>query len=645
MNPSPESVPPSDIPVEQAAEFYRSLFENRHTVMLLLDPQDGRILDANPAAVAFYGWGREALCGKCLPDLECGLAPELLATLSVAREVGDLPVNGRHQLADGTARDVEMFSGLIHLEGRELLHVILHDITNRRAMEEKLYLRSGALDAAANVIVITDSQGNIEWANKAFQNHTGYSFEEAIGRNPRSLVKSGKQKPEFYKKLWKTIQAGKVWSGELVNRRKDGSLVTEEMTITPLRDEQGAIRHFVAVKQDISERKRLEEQFLRAQRMESIGTLAGGIAHDINNVLAPILLAVDMLMLDEENADRLQMLATIAHSAQHGADLVRQVLAFSRGLDGEKIQVNLRHIAKEIEGVVHDTFPKNITFQLLCDRDIWGVEADPTQMHQVLMNLCVNARDAMLNGGTLTVSLRNVVLDELYVGMNPLSREGPHLLVEVMDDGTGMSKEVKDRIFDPFFTTKEPGRGTGLGLPTVMSIVRGHDGFMTVYSEPNCGATFKVYLPAMLEAKSEPITPEVADPIPMGRGETILVVDDEENIRKVTSHTLERMGYRVLTAAHGAEAVQLFVQHKSRVAAVLMDMMMPVMDGHAAIVALQAIEPTVKVICSSGHASDGGISKAIHLGIQNFIPKPYTAEALARKIAAVVRGTPAGPSA
>jgi CheY-like chemotaxis protein len=371
---------------------------------------------------------------------------------------------------------------------------------------------------------------------------------------------------------------------------------------------------------------------LRAQRLESLGTLAGGIAHDLNNILAPILMSIELLREDETRPDRLDLLATVASSAERGADMVRQVLSFARGVPGTKTATDLRHVGRDVGRILRDTFPKNIEIELRFAEALWPLAADATQMHQVLMNLCVNARDAMPHGGKLELRIDNVMVDQDYADVTPSSSPGPHVLIEVTDSGVGILPEHQARLFEPFFTTKEvgSGSGSGLGLPTVHTIVRGHGGFITVYSEAGKGATFRVYLPAIAESAVAEKMEIDQRALPRGHGEGVLVVDDEPNVREMVRRILERFGYHVHLAANGAEAVALYAQLHSEIAVVLTDMSMPVMDGPATILALRALDPAVRIIGTSGLAANGQAAKAMQAGVRHFVPKPYTAETLLR---------------
>lgn len=531
------------------------------------------------------------------------------------------------------------FSISVYCPEKDHFATVFDDITERRRAETRLQLQSSALEAAANAIVITDNKGVLEWANAAFTTYTGYSVAEAVGKSP-NLLKSGRNDESFYRKLWSTISTGKVWQGELINRRKDGTLYTEAMTITPLKVIGEEITHYIAVKEDITERKKLEAQYLRVQRMESIGTLAGGIAHDLNNVLAPILMAVELLRDKIADQADLDVLATLESSAQHGAELVRQVLGFARGIEGERISVNLNHVLNDVQKIIRDTFPKNIHFSFAPSRNLWTVTGDPTQLQQVLTNLCVNALDAMPEGGNLSVSMENAVIDDVYAGMNPDSKLGDYVMVKMADTGIGIPPKILERIFEPFFTTKEIGKGTGMGLSTTLAIVKSHGGFITVYSEMGKGSTFKVYLPANTASKALETGATTHGELPRGNGELVLVVDDTEHIRVIAQKTLERFGYRVLLAANGAEAIAACAQHREAIDIVLTDMAMPVLDGAATLAALRVLNPRIQAIASSGLTVNGENAQALAAGFKHFIAKPYTAEAMLKILAEALREQP-----
>ncbi|GAB4368925.1 MAG: response regulator [Elainellaceae cyanobacterium] len=396
----------------------------------------------------------------------------------------------------------------------------------------------------------------------------------------------------------------------------------------PIRDQAGEPDRVVGIAEDMTEKKLLEAQFLRAQRLESLGTLASGIAHDFNNILTPILAAAQLLPLklpglDERNQ---QLLKLIEDSTKRGADLVKQILAFARGVEGTRIPLQVGYLLVELVQVAQRTFPKTIEIRThIPIAELWTVAADATQLHQVFMNLCVNARDALPQGGILTLSAENVVVDEAYARMNLEAHTGSYVVVTVSDTGTGIAPEVLDRIFDPFFTTKEPGKGTGLGLSTALGIVKNHGGFINVHSEVGQGTQFKVYLPTVAEA----VFPEVTEPPPLnGHQELILIVDDESLIQQITKTALEDHNYTTLLASDGIEAIALYAEHKQQIKAVLMDMMMPSMDGLTAIRTLQKLNPQIKVIATSGFASSSQLTEAVRIGVKAFLPKPFTAKEL-----------------
>ncbi len=413
--------------------------------------------------------------------------------------------------------------------------------------------------------------------------------------------------------------------------RPDGSERWVHSRGFPIRDAAGNIWRVAGLTEDITEKRKLESQLLRAQRTESLGTLASGIAHDLNNVLAPILLSVELLRMEMPPERRAALLATLETSAKRGAGMVKQVLMFARGVEGERVPLKPEQLLREIEHIIRETFPRTITIRTEVAADCSSVLGDLTQLQQALLNLCVNSRDAMADGGQLMLSAANLMLDEHFVATNPGARTGPHVVLQVSDTGSGIPASIMDRIFDPFFTTKEVGKGTGLGLSTLQAIVKSHGGFVSVYSEPRRGTTFKLYLPAVGEAASQPRAPANTD-LPRGNGELVLIADDEEPIRNVARSTLEAFGYRVLVAADGAEAVALFAQYSDDIALLLTDMMMPIMDGPTTIAAIGHIRPGMRVIASSGLTSMRELARDVPSTVKYHLQKPYTADKLLRMV-------------
>lgn len=619
--------------LEESRADYRDLFENMasgyaHCRMIYEDgrPHDLLLLRVNSAFGAITGM--QEVTGRtwrqCAPD--DAINPERLAVYARVAETG-VPAS----FEDFFKVPGKWLSLAVHSPRKGEFVVIFDDITARRTAEATLRLQGAALAAAANAIVITDQQGRIEWVNPAFSSATGYTAEEAIGHNPRELIKSGRHDTAFYRRLWNTILSGAVWRGEIMNRRKNGSLLTENMTITPVMNAKGDIEHFVAIKEDITAQKQMEEQMLRSQRLESVGRLASGLAHDLNNILSPVMLAPPILREVITDPAVLTIVDSVENSARRGAGIIKQLLAFGRGSDAHRAPLMIRSLVNEMAKLIAETFPKNIICQTHVPPEVLLVNGDSTQLHQLLMNLCVNARDAMPAGGRLTISLSRVVVDEAVADANPKAHPGPHALLSVADTGTGIPPEHLDRIFDPFFTTKPLGEGTGLGLSTAIGIVHGHQGFIDVRSVVGAGTEFRIYLP-LAEAAHMHTAPVAEDSLPQGGGETVLVVDDEESIRKVAGHILEQNGYRPLMAAHGRDAMALFKRHRSEIRAVLTDLMMPEMDGAVLIESLRAAGCRVPVIVMSGYLSQPELKRAVEAQAQEFLAKPCTAADLMKAL-------------
>jgi PAS domain S-box-containing protein len=503
--------------------------------------------------------------------------------------------------------------------GLETLNQSLAEV---RASELKLAEQAALLDQTNDGILVSDLQGVILFWNRGAERLFGWSAAEAIGRRVSELLRL--DQAQLRPAAEAVINQGS-WVGHLEKRSRDGKLITVDCSWTLLRDAHGNPKSILATDTDITERKEMEAKFLRAQRLESIGTLAGGIAHDLNNLLSPIFVGLDLLKLSPRNADDQRVLQLMEQSSTRATALVRQVLSFARGEEGARVSVHIRYVAREVAAIVRSTFPRNITLQVDCASDLWLVHADPTQLNQILLNLCVNARDAMPEGGRLTLSARNVEVDAQFAALSHQGAPGPYVLVEVADTGTGIPREIIDKIFDPFFTTKERGKGTGLGLSTVLGIARAHGGFVNVYSEPGQGSVFKVYLPAATAPCDAPAGMLTESVPPFGGdGKTILLVEDEEIIREVTQHALELAGYQVIAANDGAQAFALFHANRSKIELILTDMMMPIMDGAALVAAIRRADSNVAVIAASGLNDHNNQIKAATAGITHFLCKPYT---------------------
>lgn len=502
----------------------------------------------------------------------------------------------------------------------------LTDITGRKQAEQKIREQAALINIASDAIFVRDLANRIIFWNQGAERLYGWSGEEVLGKNASTILYR-ELSPRIGEVLQVVFEQGE-WQGELHKVKKSGDAVIVATRLTLVRDESGQPQSILSVDTDITEKKQLEAQFLRAQRMESLGTLASGIAHDFNNILTPILTAAQLLPLKLPNLDQQSqhMLKLIEDSTKRGADLVKQILAFARGVEGKRVPLQVRHLLSEVMQVARQTFPKAIEIHRnIPAADLWTVSADATQLHQVFMNLCVNARDAMPNGGILSLSAENVCVDEAYTRVNLEAHIGSYVAVTISDTGVGIPEKLLERIFDPFFTTKEMGKGTGLGLSTVLGIVKNHGGFIKVQSQVGQGTEFKVYLPAIDETIAVQSEEEL---LFAGLQELVLIVDDEPLIRQVTSAALVAHNYKTLLASNGMEAIALYAEHSHDINVVLMDIMMPSMDGLTAIRTLQQLNPTVKIIATSGLASNSQLTEESGIKVTAFLSKPYTAKEL-----------------
>jgi PAS domain S-box-containing protein len=508
---------------------------------------------------------------------------------------------------------------------------IRFDITQQKQAEEQTREQAALLDLTSDAIILRDFENRILFWNHGAENIYGWKMEEALDKNINELIYKNIS-PELEVARQTVVEQGE-WQGELEKINKLGQEVTVQSRWTLVRDEAGNPKSILAVDTDITEKKLLEGQFLRAQRLESLGTLASGIAHDLNNILTPILAIAQLLPfklphLDAQNQRLLQMLQD---SSKRGSDLVSQILSFARGAEGKRTTIQSGHLLLEVGRVVKQTFPKSIAVhENVTPPELWMVSADATQLHQVFMNLCINARDAMPEGGTLGLEAKNIRLDANYARMHLNAKEGPYVAIKITDTGMGIEAGVLDRIFEPFFTTKELGKGTGLGLSTVMTIVKQHDGFITVYSKANTGTCFTVYLPA-LESVDIDQSPENLEVL-AGNGELILVIDDEASIREITRVSLETHNYQVITACDGIDAFSVYAEHKQSVSMIILDLMMPLLDTSTIIRTLRRMNPQVQIIAMSGLAPNQAIAKSEDTAIQAFLQKPFTAYELLRTI-------------
>ena len=471
--------------------------------------------------------------------------------------------------------------------------------------------------------------------NQGAERIYGWTKDEIQGKNLQDLFcpKNAIQQEVIG---LKTVVDRGTWQGELRKKNKSGREIIVASRWTLMLDADGQPKSLLVVETDITERKQLEEQFFRTQRLESIGTLAGGIAHDLNNILTPILTATQLLKgkFAQDPERHPQMLDIIEKNAQRGSALVKQVLSFARGFKGERTILQVKHLITEIIQIAKQTFPKSIEFSTHIPEDLWTVSGDTTQLHQVLMNLVVNARDAMPGGGLLTIAAENIFIDKTYTRMNIDAKEGHYIVIAVTDTGLGMFPEIVDRIFEPFFTTKEVGAGTGLGLSTVLGIVKSHNGFVTVSSQLHKGSRFKVFLPSL---ESPQVSSLEQLEITPGNGELILIVDDEDQIRHIAQMILENNNYRTMTASNGIEALTIYAEYKQEISIVLMDIMMPQMDGVTTIRTMQTMNPDLQVIACSGLGNIELLPQSDDKKVQGVLFKPYTANDLLHSLNQVMK--------
>jgi len=501
----------------------------------------------------------------------------------------------------------------------------------RKAKEAELDRVMMAIEQAGEVIMITDPAGTIQYVNPAFETVTGYAREEAVGKTP-GILKSGRQDQTFYQNLWETITSGRIWQGRMVNQRKDGTLYTEDATISPVFDAAGKIINYVGVKRDVTAHLELTAQLQQAQKMESVGRLAGGVAHDFNNKLTVMLGYTQMVMESLGKGDpKYGDLQEVMNAGQQSVAIVRQLLAFARKQIIAPEVLELNETVQDMVKMLRRLIGEDIALVWSPGHDLWQVKMDPSQLDQILANLCVNARDAISRVGKVTIETRNVVLDAHYCADHAGFVPGDYVMLGVSDNGCGMDKETLANAFEPFFTTKEVSKGTGLGLSTVYGIVKQNDGFVNIYSEPGKGTTFKMYLPRYSEEpeeKSEVVPTE----IPLGHGETILVVEDEASVLGLARRILEKLGYAVLTSASPAEAVNLVRGYAGEIHLIMTDVVLPGMNGRDLAGEISKIRPNIKTMFMSGYTAEiiarqGVLDKGVH-----FIEKPFTFESLARKV-------------
>jgi two-component system, cell cycle sensor histidine kinase and response regulator CckA len=577
----------------------------------------------------------EELLGKNFMDQ---IAPEYHEAINERirrqRETGQpVPTMEQEYLRlDGLRVPVETTAVAIRFQNQDAHLVFIRDITERKKAEKQLRNLSRVVEQSPASVLITDLQGNIEYINPKFTEVTGYSLEEVRGQNPR-ILKSGETPPEEYRKLWKTITAGGEWRGVLHNKRKNGTFFWERASISPVRNTLGEITNFIAVKEDITNQKSLEDQFRQAQKMEAVGQLAGGISHDFNNILTAVIGYAHMLKMKLKDDQKLESYADhILSVSERAANLTQSLLAFSRKQIMNPKPTDLNGIIRRTDHLLSRIIGEDIQLQTKFSGEDPIVIVDAGQIEQVLMNLAANARDAMPEGGQLSIETEMIDIDHVFIREHGYGEEGPYVVISVTDTGTGMSSETREKIFEPFFTTKEVGKGTGLGLAMVYGIIKQHEGHITVYSEPGKGTTFRIYLP-LIQAKIDEITPEFSAPPETGT-ETILLAEDDPEVMVFTKQLLEEYGYKVIDAADGDDAIKKFMLYKNKIQLVMLDVIMPKRNGREVYEAVKNIRPDIRVLFASGYPADH-INGMIADG-SPLITKPVSPTKLLNKIREVL---------
>lgn len=619
--------------LQESEAWFRRLVESNIIGIILAD-LSGKITEANDAFLQMVGYSREELVSGKLHWNEM-TSPEYRAAdeRAIAQLINSgvcTPFEKEYICKDGRRVPVLIGIAFCKVQEQSIVGFVLN-LTQHKQAEQKICEQAALLDITTDAILVRNLDHQIQFWNKGAEYLYGWNTEEAIGKNANELLYRQETLSQLQDIQTSLISHGS-WQGELSQVHKDGKEIIVASRWTLMQDNQGQPKSILTVNTDITEKKQLEAQFLQAQRMESLGTLASGIAHDLNNALTPMMMTVQLLQTQLFDQQGKQWLSILENNVRRAADLVKQVLWFSRGHEVNFMTLQVKHLILEVEQILRQTFPKAIDIRVdIPTPNLWTICGDGTQLHQALMNLCINARDAMPEGGVLQIFAKNMWIDTQLLRKNIDAKVGPYVAITISDNGTGISKEIIDRIFEPFFTTKELGQGTGLGLSTVMGIVKSHGGFVNVVSEIRKGTEFQVCLPVRQTVETDEILTRHNE-LFVGHGELVLVVDDDDSIREITKNLLERNAYKVVVARDGMEAVALYTQHQHEISVVLVDMMMPSMDGPTTIRILKRINPKVKIIGVSGLVSNHEMIKILGDSITTFLSKPFTSEELLKNL-------------
>ncbi len=630
-----------------------------NTILIVDDDQRGQdvlesmLLDQNYKLV-FASSGREALvkASEVMPDLILldVMMPgidgfEVCKHLRLDKQLAEVPIILVTALEDRESRLRGIEVGAddfvskpfdrTELKARVKSIIRLNRYRKLVESEEKLKEQAALLDVTHDSILVVDVTGKLLYYNKNAEQLYGWTESEAA-KNVEIFLGEG-----YLSKLIELCDGAikYSWEGELEQKTKEHKQITVNSRWTIMPDKTGYPKSVLVVNSDITEKKKLEAQLLRTQRLENIGALASGIAHDLNNVLTPIMIAISIMQRKYKDESSQRMLSTLENTTKRGADLIKQVLSLGRGLKNEKNIIQIKHLILEIEKIIKETFPKSIQIFINISKDLWTISADTTQMHQILLNLSVNARDAMMpRGGTITISAENILIDDSYASIYPEAKAGQYILITTKDIGCGIAEDILDKIFEPFFSTKQIGEGTGLGLATVKNIIKSHNGFLSLKSKVGEGTEFKVYLPASKENLAEPPDELFMDDELSGNAKQVLVVEDEASIREITKTSLDAYNYKVLTANDGIEAIALYAQYKNDIDVILLDIAMPIMDGATALPALYRLNPKVKIIVVTGFGATYTLEALSDYGVRVILKKPYTTKQLLVTLKDIISG-------
>jgi PAS domain S-box-containing protein len=623
--------------LQDSEKRYRRLFESAKDGILILDAASGRVVDVNPFLLNLLGYSYDGLIGQFIWEL--GVFKDIAASKEAFQSLqdneyiryDDLPL----ETLSGKPIAVEFVSNVYLVDHSKVIQCNIRDITERKSADAERKRLMAAVEQSGEIIFMTDIRGNIQYVNPAFERTTGYSREDVEGQNP-SILKSGKQDEDFYRNLWKTISGGGIWEGRMINQRKDKLLYTSDAMISPVRDHSGRIVNYVGIERDVTAHLQLSAQFQQAQKMEAVGLLAGGVAHDYNNMLSAIIGYAELCLLKVDPTQSIYSdLTEIIKAARRSANITRQLLTFARKqtilpevLDlNQTVESTLKMLKRLIGEDIHLDWRPTGTPCL--------VKMDPVQVDQILVNLCVNARDAIADVGKIIIETGNAVFDETYGNTHFGFVKGDYVFLEISDDGCGIDKETIKQIFEPFFTSKKVGKGTGLGLSMVHGIVQQNNGFINVYSEPGKGTTLKIYLPRFVgQAGQTRLKKEI---VSVGHGETVLVVEDEPALLTMDKRMLERLGYKVLAAGTPGEAIMLAEENAGDLHLVITDVVMPEMNGRDLVVRLRSLCPNLKIMFMSGYTADVIASRGVLDESINFIQKPFSIQELAVKVQKVLK--------